>query len=161
MTTDTRPRLRSLSSWPDEFKDAVCTAAIAIGVSVAAVFALSDEPQSRIYVVGSLPMQNEIKLDVTETPKHHLGRPVDGAERNGIAFTSVEERISYTEASEPLDVVFVGPDGIVKKVHSVDPTKNASLPTPEASALVIEVPRGKARFYGLKPGAKVSERTVS
>jgi hypothetical protein len=157
MTKTSTPRLRSLSSWPAEFKDAVFLSAIAIGVSAAAVISMSDDPQSRIYTVGSLPMQSKITLDVTQSPKEKLRKSLVSEDRDGIAFTSVGEEISYSRPPQTLDVVLVDAKGSVTKVHQIEPGKAATLPAPAASSLVIELPKGKAKFYGLKPGAKLAQ----
>lgn len=158
MTTTFIPHMRSFFAWPLEFKDAVIASAIAIGVSAAAVYAYTEEPERRVYMVGSLPMQSKITLDVIQSPKEKIREALGSEDRDGVAFTAIEPEISYSRTFEPMDVVIVDSHGRVSKVHEVIPGKAARLTAPPASSLVIELPKGKAKFYGLKPGAKIAER---
>lgn len=61
----------------------------------------------------------------------------------------------------PLDMVFLAPDGSVRKIFARVPVVSPQLPDPDipleqgSAKFVIELPSGEAEQDGLRPGARV------
>ena len=111
------------------------------------------------FTIGSPPMTTLLDLEVARTPEEQerglMARDAVGSQ--GMAFPWTGRRAGFWMHGTriPLDIVYVGPDGRVESVHRGEPFDAATLPSRGAVSLVIEVPAGRARLYGLKPGAIV------
>jgi uncharacterized membrane protein (UPF0127 family) len=107
------------------------------------------------YLIGDGPMRSELKLETAKThEQQRRGLMVRDSigEAQGMVFPQGGGKASFwMEGTRiPLDIAFVGMDGRVAEIRRGHPLDAMSV-----SSLVIEVPAGSSRFYGLKPGAPV------
>lgn len=111
------------------------------------------------FTIGSPPMTTLLDLEVARTPEAQerglMARDAVGSQ--GMAFPWTGRRAGFWMHGTrmPLDVVYVGTDGRVESVHRGEPFDDTDIPSRGPVSLVIEVPAGRARLYGLKPGAIV------
>ncbi|MCS6760536.1 MAG: DUF192 domain-containing protein, partial [Candidatus Devosia euplotis] len=61
----------------------------------------------------------------------------------------------------PLDMIFVGADGVVKTIHAnVRPHDPASIPSEAPVRFVLEIPSGQSERLVLKPGDTIEHARV-
>ena len=112
------------------------------------------------FVVGEPPMTSLLKLEVAddaeETRRGLMARDSIGS-ADGMAFTRPSQPTGFWMHGMrfPLDIVYVGTNDRVHRVVMGRPMDDTVLPAGAPISLVIEVPAGAARLYGLKPGALV------
>ena len=105
-------------------------------------------------------MRSELRLETATTPEQQrrglMARDAVG-EADGMAFPRPATPAAYWMHGMriPLDVVYVGVDGRVSSVVRGRPMDDSPMPSGAPAPLVIEVPAGRARLYGLEPGAPV------
>ena len=113
-----------------------------------------------VWLVGDGPMRNELRLETATTPDQQrrglMARDAVGR-ADGMAFPRPATPAAYWMHGTrmALDVVYVGVDGRVSSVVRGRPMDDAPMPSGTPAPLVIEVPAGRARLYGLEPGAPV------
>jgi uncharacterized membrane protein (UPF0127 family) len=61
----------------------------------------------------------------------------------------------------PLDMVFIGADGVVKAIHeNAKPKDRTSIPSGVPVRFVLEIPGGRSAEIGLKPGDRMEHPRV-
>lgn len=120
-------------------------------------------PTSR-WIVGRPPTQSLLVLEVARTAEQKrigLSRRKSPGQADGMAFPEdgVTERSFWMhETAFPLDIAYVGPAGTVIRTYERAAARSDRLmPSGGPVSLVIEVPAGRARLYGLVPGTPVTK----
>lgn len=141
---------------------------VAVALSILAMLVRSGSTQEvapngplpmRTYLIGEPPLRSELRLEVATTPEQQrrglMGR--DAVTGDGMAFPREPSPAGFWMRGTriPLDIAYVGPDGRIESIVQGRPFDETILPSRGAVSLVIEVPAGKARLYGMKPGASV------
>lgn len=98
-------------------------------------------------------------VDVVDTPESRaqgLMFVTELADDAGMLFDFKEEReVSFWMRNTfiPLDMIFVGADGVVKTIHvNARPQDPTSIPSEVPVQFVLEIPGGRSVEIGLKPG---------
>ena len=98
-------------------------------------------------------------VDVVDTPESRaqgLMFVTELADDAGMLFDFKEEReVSFWMRNTfiPLDMIFVGADGVVKTIHvNARPQDPTSIPSEVPVQFVLEIPGGVAASIGLQPG---------
>ncbi len=111
------------------------------------------------YVVGGPPMTTILRLELADTPERQrrglMAR--DSLPEQGMAFPWNGRPANFwmRGTGMPLDIVYVGTDGRVESVTRAEAFDEKGVQSKGDVSLVIEVPAGRARLYGLKPGVEV------
>jgi uncharacterized membrane protein (UPF0127 family) len=145
----------------------LAVAFVVVAMSVIAWWTLREPPiepnpmlPTAVYLVGSPPLVNELRLEVADDGEEMyrglMARDAIGS-ADGMVFTDPSQPTGFWMRGVrfPLDIVYVGRDGRVLRVVRGKPFDETPLAAGGPTSLVIEVPAGGARFYGLKPGAQV------
>lgn len=123
-------------------------------------------PQALPYIALHAP-KAAIRVQVADTPAQRergLMGVTNMAPHTGMLFVFDNDApVAFwmKDTLIPLDMVFVGPDGIVRRVFARVPVvprtlPDAQIPLEQATAkYVIELPAGEAAKDGLQPGARV------
>lgn len=112
-----------------------------------------------LFSIGGPPMTTILELEIAVTPRQQerglMGR--DAVTGQGMAFpwNGAPANFWMRGTRIPLDIVYVGTDGRVESVTRAEPFDETGVGSNGNVSLVIEVPAGRARFHGLKPGAEV------
>ena len=130
--------------------------ALAAVLAFAPLAACSDEGKLTLHTAtGDHAFHVEV-VDTPETRAKGLMFVQDLAEDAGMLFDFKEERpVSFWMQNTyiPLDMVFVGADGVVKTVHAnARPMDTTSIPSGAPVQFVLEIPAGVAAKIGLQPG---------
>ena len=110
--------------------------------------------QLRLQVASTAPQRERGLMGVTRLPSH-TGMVFVFEEDAPVAFWMKDTLI-------PLDMVFVGADGVVRRVYAKVPVVPLSLPDTQipleqgTAKYVIELPSGEAVADGLKAGVRIS-----
>jgi uncharacterized membrane protein (UPF0127 family) len=98
-------------------------------------------------------------IEIADTPQEQqrglMFRQELAADAGMLFDYGTERKVSFWMQNTyiPLDMVFIGADGVVKHIHAnakpLDPT---SIPSKEAVRFVLEIPGGRAAEIGLKDG---------
>ena len=132
----------------------------ALAMTAALVFAplaaCSDEGKLVLQTAtGYHPFHVEL-VDTPETRAKGLMFVQDLADDAGMLFDFKEERpVSFWMQNTyiPLDMIFVGADGVVKTIHAnARPMDTTSIPSGAPVQFVLEIPGGVAAEIGLQPG---------
>ena len=139
--------------------------AIAAVLAFAPLAACSDEGKLTLRTAtGNHPFHVEV-VDTPETRAKGLMFVQDLAEDAGMLFDFKEERpVSFWMQNTyiPLDMVFVGADGVVKTVHAnARPMDTTSIPSGAPVQFVLEIPGGVAAKIGLQPGDTMQHDLVA
>ena len=107
-------------------------------------------------------------VDVVDTPESRaqgLMFVTELADDAGMLFDFKEEReVSFWMRNTfiPLDMIFVGADGVVKTIHvNARPQDPTSIPSEVPVQFVLEIPGGRSVEIGLKPGDTMEHRLVA
>lgn len=104
---------------------------------------------------GDYPFNIEV-VDTPETRAKGLMFVQDLADDAGMLFDfGQEQNVSFWMQNTfiPLDMIFVGADGVVKSVHvNARPHDTTSIPSGFPVQYVLEIPGGRSVEIGLKPG---------
>jgi uncharacterized membrane protein (UPF0127 family) len=102
---------------------------------------------------------HHFNVDVVDTPESRaqgLMYVTELADDAGMLFDFKEERdVSFWMRNTfiPLDMIFVGADGVVKSIHvNARPQDPTSIPSGFPVQFVLEIPGGRSVEIGLKPG---------
>lgn len=106
-------------------------------------------------------------VDVVDTPESRaqgLMFVTELADDAGMLFDFKEEReVSFWMRNTfiPLDMIFVGADGVVKTIHvNARPQDPTSIPSEVPVQFVLEIPGGRSVEIGLKPGDTMEHARV-
>lgn len=98
-------------------------------------------------------------VDTPETRARGLMFRQELADDAGMLFDFKEEReVSFWMMNTfiPLDMIFIGADGVVKTVHvNARPQDPTSIPSQVPVQFVLEIPGGRSEEIGLEPGDTV------
>ena len=133
-----------------------------VGLAVAAILlymplaACSDEGKLTLHTAsGDHPFHVEV-VATPETRAKGLMFVQELADDAGMLFDFKEERpVAFWMQNTyiPLDMIFVGADGVVKTVHAnARPMDTTSIPSGVPVQFVLEIPGGVAAKIGLEPG---------
>ncbi|WDQ98132.1 DUF192 domain-containing protein [Devosia sp. J2-20] len=103
--------------------------------------------------------EHTFNVEVVDTPESRakgLMFVQDLADDAGMLFDFKQEReVSFWMRNTfiPLDMIFVGADGVVKTIHvNARPQDPTSIPSNVPVQFVLEIPGGRSVELGLKPG---------
>ena len=137
---------------------------LAVLTVAAPLAACSDEGRLVLHTdTGEHAFSVEV-VDTPETRAKGLMFVQDLADDAGMLFDFKEEReVSFWMRNTfiPLDMIFVGADGIVKTVHvNARPQDPTSIPSQVPVQFVLEIPGGRSVELGLKPGDTMEHERV-
>jgi len=132
-----------------------------------AVQASADCVRDRVSLRGDWG-QAQFRVEVADTPnarstglmnREHLDRNA------GMLFVyEVPQRVSFWMRNTliPLDMIFIGPDGIVRRVYeNAVPLDETPIPGGPGILAVLEINGGLAGSYGIEPGTEVRHEAFS
>lgn len=135
-------------------------------VLVAALLAGCSNAESRLVLhtaSGDFPFTVEIADDGAERAQGLMFRD-DLAADAGMLFDYGEEQMTsfwMQNTLIPLDMIFVGADGIVKNIHvNARPLDTTSIPSKFPVRFVLEIPGGRSVEIGLKAGDRMDHPRV-
>ncbi len=103
-------------------------------------------------------------VDTPETRVQGLMFRTELADDAGMLFDFKEEReVSFWMQNTliPLDMIFVGADGIVDTIHvNARPQDPTSIPSQVPVQFVLEIPGGRSVEIGLKPGDRMDHDRI-
>ncbi|GLQ57863.1 DUF192 domain-containing protein [Devosia nitrariae] len=103
-------------------------------------------------------------VDTAETRARGLMFRQELADDAGMLFDFKEEReVSFWMMNTliPLDMIFIGADGVVKTVHvNARPQDPTSIPSQVPVQFVLEIPGGRSEEIGLEPGDTVEHPRI-
>ena len=141
-------------------------AAVAMAIATAALplAACSDEGKLVLHTsTGDYGFNVEV-VDTPESRAKGLMFVQELADDAGMLFDFKEEReVSFWMRNTfiPLDMIFVGSDGVVKTVHvNARPHDVTSIPSEVPVQFVLEIPGGRSVEIGLEPGDTMEHALV-
>jgi len=106
-------------------------------------------------------------VEVVDTPESRakgLMYRQELADDAGMLFDFKEEHpVSFWMQNTfiPLDMVFIGADGLVKTIHvNARPLDTTSIPSEVPVRFVLEIPGGRSQDIGLQPGDRVEHARI-
>ena len=139
-------------------------AAFAMLAVAAPLAACSDEGKLVLHTATGDYNFNVEVVDTPETRAEGLMFRQELADDAGMLFDFKEEReVSFWMRNTfiPLDMIFVGSDGVVKTVHvNARPQDPTSIPSQVPVQFVLEIPGGRSEEIGLKPGDTMEHARV-
>lgn len=103
-------------------------------------------------------------VDTPETRARGLMFRQELADDAGMLFDFEEEReVSFWMMNTfiPLDMIFIGADGVVKTIHvNARPQDPTSIPSQVPVQFVLEIPGGRSDEIGLEPGDTVEHPRI-
>jgi hypothetical protein len=145
---------------------AICHAAFAFTLVAACPLAAHAADNELILhtATGEYRFNVEV-VDTPETRAQGLMFRTELAEDAGMLFDFKEEReVSFWMQNTliPLDMIFVGADGIVDTIHvNARPQDPTSIPSQVPVQFVLEIPGGRSVEIGLKPGDRMEHDRVA
>ena len=140
---------------------AATTAAAAVALTLAAC---SDEGRLVLHTSSG---DHSFSVEVVDTPESRakgLMFVQELADDAGMLFDFKEERpVSFWMRNTfiPLDMIFVGADGVVKTIHvNARPHDVTSIPSQVPVRFVLEIPGGRSEEIGLQPGDTMEHALV-
>lgn len=131
-------------------------ALIAVLAVAAPLAACSDEGNLVLHTATGDYSFNVEVVDTPETRAEGLMFRQELADDAGMLFDFQQEReVSFWMRNTfiPLDMIFVGSDGVVKTIHvNARPQDPTSIPSQVPVQFVLEIPGGRSEEIGLKPG---------
>ena len=131
-------------------------ALLAVLAVAAPLAACSDEGRLVLHTSSGEHAFNVEVVDTPETRAKGLMFVQDLADDAGMLFDFKQEReVSFWMRNTfiPLDMIFVGADGVVKTIHvNARPQDPTSIPSNVPVQFVLEIPGGRSVELGLKPG---------
>lgn len=137
---------------------------LAMLVAFTPLAACSEDTKLTVHTsTGDYPFTVEV-VDTPETRAKGLMFRQELAADAGMLFDFEEERpVSFWMQNTfiPLDMVFIGADGIVRSIHvNARPQDTTSIPSGAPVRFVLEIPGGRSVEIGLKPGDKVDHPRI-
>lgn len=131
-------------------------AALAVATILAPMAALADESKLTLHTATGDYSFDVSVVDTPESRAQGLMFVTELADDAGMLFDFKEERpVSFWMRNTfiPLDMIFVGADGVVKNVHvNARPQDPTSIPSDGAVQFVLEIPGGRSVEIGLEAG---------
>lgn len=130
------------------------------GLAIAADPSTSTKPSSfKKIIVGKTPLRVEV-VDTLEKQERGLMFRQSMPENEGMLFVYKEpQEMSFWMRNTfiPLDIVFVGADGIILNIHQARPLDESVLyPSAGSAKYVIETNQGWFSRHGIRPGDRVT-----
>lgn len=127
--------------------------------------ACSDEGKLVLHTDSGDHSFNVEVVDTDETRAQGLMYRQELADDAGMLFDFKEERnVSFWMRNTfiPLDMIFVGSDGVVKNIHvNARPQDPTSIPSEGPVQFVLEIPGGQSKVIGLKAGDTMDHPRVT
>lgn len=138
--------------------------AVAITTLLAPIAAFADESKLVLHSsTGDYSFNVEV-VDTDATRAKGLMYVTELADDSGMLFDFKQERdVSFWMRNTfiPLDMIFVGADGVVKNIHvNARPHDPTGIPSDGPVQFVLEIPGGRSVEIGLKPGDKMEHDRV-
>ena len=131
-------------------------AVFAVLAVTAPLAACSDEGKLVLHTATGDYSFNVEVVDTPEGRQQGLMFRQELADDAGMLFDFQQEReVSFWMRNTfiPLDMIFVGSDGVVKTIHvNARPQDPTSIPSQVPVRFVLEIPGGRSEEIGLKPG---------
>jgi uncharacterized membrane protein (UPF0127 family) len=111
---------------------------------------------------GEQRFQIEIADDATERGRGLMFRESMDDDRGMLFVFESTRPVGFwmKNTPMPLDLVFVGEDGIVRAVLPGEPFSEASIAIPEPVRFVLELKRGTAKDTGIMPGTRLRHPAI-
>lgn len=133
-----------------------------LAVTTAGAFAQDNQLTLRT-ATGEYKFNVEV-VDTPESRAQGLMFRTELADDAGMLFDFKEEReVSFWMQNTliPLDMIFIGADGVVDTVHvNARPQDPTSIPSKVPVQFVLEIPGGRSVEIGLKPGDSVDHDRI-
>ena len=140
-------------------------AAVIVAALLAPVAAWADDSKLTLHSATGDYTFNVQVVDTDESRAKGLMYVTELAEDAGMLFDFKQERgVSFWMRNTfiPLDMIFVGADGIVKNIHvNARPHDPTSIPSEGPVQFVLEIPGGRSVEIGLKPGDTMEHDRVA
>ena len=140
-------------------------AAFAVAAILAPLAALGDESKLILHTATG---DYSFNVDVVDTPESRakgLMFVTELADDAGMLFDFGEERpVSFWMRNTfiPLDMIFVGADGVVRNVHvNARPQDPTSIPSDGPVQYVLEIPGGRSVEIGLTAGDRMEHDRIA
>jgi uncharacterized protein len=140
-------------------------AALALALVIASPLAIqAAENELTLHTAEGDYRFNVEVVDTPESRAQGLMFRTELADDAGMLFDFKEEReVSFWMQNTliPLDMIFVGTDGVVDTIHvNARPQDPTSIPSNVPVQFVLEIPGGRSVEIGLKPGDKMDHDRV-
>ncbi|HEV7344431.1 MAG TPA: DUF192 domain-containing protein [Devosia sp.] len=148
------------------FAPALRSAAALLAVAIVALplAACSDEGNLTLHTSTGDYSFDVVVVDTPESRAQGLMFVQELADDAGMLFDFKEERpVSFWMRNTfiPLDMIFVGADGVVKTIHvNARPHDVTSIPSQVPVRFVLEIPGGRSAEIGLEPGDTMEHALV-
>lgn len=156
-----------MSMFAQGFAPVLSRAAMALAVTATALLlaACSDEGKLVLHTATGDYSFNVEVVDTPEARAKGLMFVQELADDAGMLFDFKEERqVSFWMRNTfiPLDMIFVGADGVVKTIHvNARPHDVTSIPSEVPVQFVLEIPGGRSVEIGLEPGDTMEHALVA
>jgi uncharacterized membrane protein (UPF0127 family) len=142
---------------------------LTVAAAILVTASISAQAQDNELTLRTATGEYRFKVEVVDTPESRaqgLMFRTELADDAGMLFDFKEEReVSFWMQNTliPLDMIFVGTDGIIDTIHvNARPQDPTSIPSEVPVQFVLEIPGGRSVEIGLKPGdVMVHERAVA
>lgn len=147
-----------MSMFAQGFAPVLRRAAVAMAIAMVALplAACSDEGKLVLHTATGDYTFNVEVVDTPEGRAKGLMFVQELADDAGMLFDFKEEReVSFWMRNTfiPLDMIFIGSDGVVKTIHvNARPHDVTSIPSEVPVQFVLEIPGGRSAEIGLEPG---------
>jgi hypothetical protein len=140
-----------------------------VAAAILVTASISAQAQDNELTLRTATGEYRFNVEVVDTPESRaqgLMFRTELADDAGMLFDFKEEReVSFWMQNTliPLDMIFVGTDGIIDTIHvNARPQDPTSIPSEVPVQFVLEIPGGRSVEIGLKPGdVMVHERVVA
>jgi hypothetical protein len=137
---------------------------LAVLMVAAPLAACSDEGKLVLHTATGEHAFNVELVDTPESRAKGLMFREELADDAGMLFDFKQEReVSFWMSNTliPLDMIFVGADGVVKTIHvNARPQDLTSIPSQVPVQFVLEIPGGRSEELGLQPGDTMEHERV-
>jgi uncharacterized membrane protein (UPF0127 family) len=142
---------------------------LTVAAAILVTASISAQAQDNELTLRTATGEYRFNVEVVDTPESRaqgLMFRTELADDAGMLFDFKEEReVSFWMQNTliPLDMIFVGTDGIIDTIHvNARPQDPTSIPSEVPVQFVLEIPGGRSVEIGLKPGdVMVHERAVA
>ena len=148
-------------------KSAKLAVRLALALVVLALLAACSNAESRLVLhtaKGDFAFNVEIADDGAERAKGLMFRDHLAADAGMLFDYGQEQEASFWMQNTliPLDMIFIGADGIVRTIHvNARPLDTTSIPSGVPIRFVLEIPGGRSTEIGLAVGDKMDHPRVS